>query len=299
MGFDFHSYDIRSSALRPLVRSAWTMSYTETTGYLPGLIAPDAHVEFVFNLGSPPDIGLATTPRPRPSPRAMIYAQRLGLLRLQSTGDNAVVAFRVPPAVASAILHRSLADCWDRPVALTDLIGRDGEEVAEKVSRARPSDRGQILEAWIGERLGDWSSDDARAHAAQNALMSWEGATASAADRFGMAERTLRRRCAAYSGLSPKQLVNSGRILRACLLLRDGAETSIAEIAAYLGFGDQAALTNAFRKHTGTTPAQFRAEPLVFCERPEGAGSAQLAGFCKTGSMRTIIPVEDEFGDDS
>lgn len=82
-----------------------------------------------------------------------------------------------------------------------------------------------------------------------------------------MSERTLRRQFERHAGLSPKQLAMSGRILRACAALSDRGEVPIAHIALDVGFGDQAAFTNAFRHYVGTTPAALRSEPLVYCER--------------------------------
>ena len=85
--------------------------------------------------------------------------------------------------------------------------------------------------------------------------------------QLGFSVRSLRRYCEKYAGLSPKQLVMSGRILRACTSLMDQRLVSISDVANSLGFGDQSAFTNAFRHYVGMTPARLRAEPIVHCER--------------------------------
>lgn len=157
-----------------------------------------------------------------------------------------------------------------------------------------------MLEVWIESRLVDWSADDAHGSAIQDALM-WSGGgrrLTEIAERLGFGLRTLRRRCELYSGLSPKQIANAGRILRACLLLRERRDLSIAEVADAAGFSDQSAFTNAFREDTGMTPGLFRSEPLIFCERPlRRRASSDLSAFYKTPAPHFAIPAEDEFGE--
>lgn len=266
----FADHTLASPALRALVRSVWSMSYAASTDVLPGVIAPDAHVEFVFQTGRPCAILPAGTTQAVPSPSAMIFAQRHGAIRLRPTGENAMLAFRTPPAVAAAILGCSLADCWDRPVALPDLIGEEANRLLDRLVAAPRPSWGAILEAWLISRLSNWGPEHARNLQLQDALI-WRVVrepVSTLADNVGLTLRTLRRHCDKHSGLSPKQLIMSGRILRACARLVDRREMPIAEVAHKAGFGDQAAFTNAFRHYVGMTPAQLRSEPIVFCERP-------------------------------
>lgn len=76
------------------------------------------------------------------------------------------------------------------------------------------------------------------------------------ARRLHVSPRTLKRRLAA-AGTSYARLVEEFRQARAEQLLRD-ASLSVDEIAARLGYCDAAALTRAFRRWTGTTPAAYR-----------------------------------------
>ena len=256
------------AALRALVRSPWGTSYGDGAT-LPGLIVPDAHVEFVFQTGMPADVVLAGG-RPSPTPRAMIYAQRHGAVRLRSTGANEMVAFRTTPVVATIILRHSLQDCWDRAIDLADLIGAEAQSLLDQLATARPDHRDGVLEAWLVRRLTDWGSDESLHHQLQHHLL-WRtcGETVGAlADELGLTERTLRRRLKTYAGISPKQLSMSGRILRASAWLCDRPDLRIAEIALMTGFGDQSAFTNAFKAHVDLTPGELRAEPIVFLERP-------------------------------
>lgn len=270
MAAAFVQYGFARESVRQMVRAAWGLSYTAPSDAMPGLVAPDAHVEFVFQTGAPCATRLGDVERP--SPRAMIFALRRGTLTLVPSGANAIIAFRVAPAVACVILRHPLTDCWDRPVALAELIGREADLLLARIAAAPLADAGRLLEAWLISRLEDWDGDDARQLDLQNHLL-WRSVSESMsalADDIGLTARTLRRHCERSAGLSPKQIAMSGRILRSCIMLRDQRRTPIAAISHELGFSDQAAFTNAFRRHVGMTPAAFRAEPIVHCEGARG-----------------------------
>ncbi|MDQ0462765.1 AraC-like DNA-binding protein [Caulobacter ginsengisoli] len=263
----FIGYGFANPTLAKLAASAWGQSYVGSTGMLPGLIAPDAHVEVILQLGAP--CSVVSGERVIAPPRAMVYALRHGAVRLKPTGDNTMVAFRLAPVVASAVLRANLADCWDRPVALADLIGPEADRLMDRIADAPLEWAGEVLEAWLLARLADWSSDDERQADLQQVLL-WDVAdqpVAVLADQLGFTARTLRRHCQAYAGLSPKQLTMSGRMLRACDLLLGSPGLPLAEAALRLGFNDQSAFANAFRHYLGLTPTQLRAQPLVFYER--------------------------------
>ncbi len=265
----FAALAFEHSRLGALASAPWTMSYEHAATALPGLIAPDAHVEFVFQLGTP--CGIRTIDRSSgPLPAAMLYAQRHGTLALEPRGANAMIAVRTTPAVATVLVGRPLDDCWDRPVDLAGLIGPDADRLVARLAGASPAARPALIEAWLIGRLSDWDADHERSQRLQRALLwrSGDRPVGAFADALGVSERTLRRMCMKDAGLSPKQLSMSGRILRACADLVDRRSLPLAQVALRSGFGDQAAFTNAFRHYVGTTPGRLRAEPIVYCERP-------------------------------
>jgi AraC-like DNA-binding protein len=266
----FDELPFGTSALRELVRVPWRMAYGGEVEALPGVIAPDAHVEFVFQIGSPCATRPASAFAARVSPAAMLYAQRHGTLTLVPSGANEIVAFRVTPAVASVIIGRPLTGLWDRPIALADLIGREADRLLERLAEAPAGAQTGLLESWLVSRLNAWGLEHERNLRMQRALL-WQlggESISSLADSAGVTNRTLRRHFMKHAGVSPKQLSMSGRILRACARLSDRRDIPIAQVALSLGFNDQSAFTNAFRHYVGMTPAQLRAEPIVLCERP-------------------------------
>lgn len=78
---------------------------------------------------------------------------------------------------------------------------------------------------------------------------------------LGVGERTLARRLAA-EGASFAQVLEEMRHDMALSYLEDPG-ISLAQIAYLLGYADQSAFSNAFRRWTGASPSRFRAGPRL------------------------------------
>jgi AraC-like DNA-binding protein len=80
---------------------------------------------------------------------------------------------------------------------------------------------------------------------------------AALARAAGLERRTLLRRFASATGMTPIQYSRRVRIARARELLQ-GGETSQKQIAESLGYKDVASFARAFRKAAGMTPGAYR-----------------------------------------
>lgn len=80
------------------------------------------------------------------------------------------------------------------------------------------------------------------------------------ADRLGVSVRTAQRLAARYVGLSPAALIRRRRLQAAAERLRQDPGTSLAELAAELGYADHAHLCADFRTTLGFTPSGYRAD---------------------------------------
>ncbi|KGN34133.1 AraC family transcriptional regulator [Knoellia sinensis KCTC 19936] len=78
-------------------------------------------------------------------------------------------------------------------------------------------------------------------------------------DAFDLGERALQRLTLDRVGLSPKWLIQRRRLHDAVERLKAGA-TTVGEVAADLGYADQAHFTHDFRTVTGMTPGAFLAD---------------------------------------
>lgn len=124
------------------------------------------------------------------------------------------------------------------------------------IPRADPA-VARFFERYLDERLARLPPDSpvGRVRAGIEALL--PSATLSkVARRLGASPRTLQRWLAS-EGTSFAALVEEVRRARALALVEAGA--SIAEVAWMLGYSEPSAFHRAFRRWTGTTPAQWRA----------------------------------------
>lgn len=265
-GATFHHHEIASPRLAVLVPSIWTLQYEGSVASLSGVVAPDGHVEFVFQTGAP--MAMRSPAGELPTPRAMLFAQSRGAFQIVPKGANSLIALRVAPVVASAIVGRPLIDLWDRPIALGDLIGSEADKLVDALAAAPLLRRGRLLEEWLVSRLSGWSASGQWDLDLHETLFWQSRPLHSLCDTSGCTQRTLRRWFERGVGLSPKQFALTGRILRACAILVDRPEIPLVDVADMLGFNDQAAFANLFRQRVGMTPSTWRAEPATFVHRP-------------------------------
>lgn len=167
----------------------------------------------------------------------------------QALGLQASPSLRVP-VLRDPILMRHFADLG-RMIAVPGGVD-DGmaEETAVAILAAtvgtgasgRPAQRGDAVvrrtAAMLLDRLGDLPP------------------LAEIAAEIGVSREHLIRRFASVHGMPPMAWALQRRVARARTLLRGGMPP--ADVAAILGFADQAHLTRAFRNAMGTTPGWYR-----------------------------------------
>lgn len=140
----------------------------------------------------------------------------------------------------------------------TDLAvdwGKLGQHYVLKLHRARdPDDRLDVLQDLIEDRLYAGPGPDPMALAAAKRLgQGDQGSVENLARRLNEDPRSLRRRFSTQVGMSPKRLQ---RVFRLQALLRELTHSpATADVAARLGFADQAHMIRECRAMTGSTPA--------------------------------------------
>jgi AraC-like DNA-binding protein len=77
------------------------------------------------------------------------------------------------------------------------------------------------------------------------------------AREVGTSRSVLAERFAHYAGMPPMQYLARWRMQLACGLLVSGQQ-NLAQIAAEVGYGSEAALSRAFKREVGVAPAEFR-----------------------------------------
>lgn len=206
------------------------------------------------------------------------YARFYGVTRGRSSvtleGDGWAVGTMLSPAAGRLVLGRSVAEVTDTWIELADLLpdGRPGGALVDDVRAAMqddPHDPAAHLasiarvESWLATHLPVDASG-----LLVNRLVSWlsEHPEVTRVDELareaGLSERSLQRLVEQRIGLSPKWLLQRRRLHDAVEALKAGRGT-LAEVAADLGYADQAHFTHDFRTVTGMTPGDYlRDQPV-------------------------------------
>ncbi len=77
------------------------------------------------------------------------------------------------------------------------------------------------------------------------------------ADRFGIGIRRLQRLVGSHIGFTPKWLIQRYRLQEAAAALREEHPPALADLAAALGYADQAHFSREFKTVVGSTPGAY------------------------------------------
>jgi AraC-like DNA-binding protein len=176
-------------------------------------------------------------------------------------GQGWTVAAMTRPGGLGAFISGSAADFTDRTVPLGKALGADEAALLARVI-AEPDEAARV--AVLAAALEQAVDPQRRLPAAEVAgvarLAEEDRAVQRLGDlceRAGTGPRTLQRKFLQYAGVSPTWVIRRYRLLEAAESVREGKPVSWAEIAAGLGYADQAHLTRDFRAAIGQTPAAY------------------------------------------
>lgn len=170
-------------------------------------------------------------------------------------------------AVGAVLRPAAFAGLVAAPAALVDSFAElDAPELVRAVSEAMPAaPAGAVAraEAWLDERVGARTGEARLANAMAALLMTDAGIlrVEDAAVRLAVSVRTLQRLAHRTVGLPPAAMIRRRRLQEAAQRLRADPRASLAELAAELGYADQAHLAGDFRTVLGLTPSAYRASP--------------------------------------
>jgi AraC-like DNA-binding protein len=177
---------------------------------------------------------------------------------LTDEGETFGVSFR--PVMFQALLGASMASITDRVVPLEHVLGTSARPWARAIDAARaPEEKVALTEALLTpllttrsprlERIRDLVE---RIAVDRSMLRVDDIARASDLDK-----RALQRLFRTYVGVSPKSVIQRYRLHEAAIQLRAPHPPSLAELAASLGYADQAHFGRDFKRTVGQTPRAF------------------------------------------
>jgi AraC-like DNA-binding protein len=177
---------------------------------------------------------------------------------LTDEGETFGVSFR--PVMFQALLGASMESITDRVVPLEHVLGTSARPWARAIDAARPAEEKVALtEALLTplltrpspriERIRDLVE---RIAVDRSILRVDDIARASDLDT-----RALQRCFRTYVGVSPKSVIQRYRLHEATIQLRAPDPPSLADLAASLGYADQAHFGRDFKRTVGQTPRAF------------------------------------------
>jgi AraC-like DNA-binding protein len=178
--------------------------------------------------------------------------------RLEGAGQILGITFH--PGAFFPFLGRPVADLTDKMIQLGSLFAIDVARLEETVL-APHDDRACIerAESFLRERLPprDDQADHARAIVERVAADSDLTTVDAVAGAFQINKRALQRLFSRYVGIGPKGVIQIFRLQEAVARLQSDDPPSIADLAAELGYYDQAHFVSAFKAVAGKAPSAY------------------------------------------
>lgn len=180
---------------------------------------------------------------------------------LQARGQVFGIKFR--PGVFDLGARQSASALTDQTIALCQTWGAEGAAWAHQLS-AQPTaaQACSVAEAYLltrGLRISPARAalrDLVERMASEHTLLR----VAQAAQLAGCTVRTLERRFRQHVGVSPTWVIRRYRLLEAVEQLQQGSACCLADLAAALGYFDQAHLARDFQALLGVSPSRFARE---------------------------------------
>lgn len=198
----------------------------------------------------------------QPGPvEARLYGVARGLSTRVLVGQGWTVAAMTRPGGLGAFITGSAAELTDRVVPLGPAVGTDEAALLRQVT-AEPDEAARVtLLAAALEQAVDPERSLPAARVAEAARIAEQDRTVrrlgDLCERAAVGQRTLQRMFLQYAGVSPTWVIRRYRLLEAAESVREGKPVSWAQVAAGLGYADQAHLTRDFRAAIGQTPAAY------------------------------------------
>jgi len=176
-------------------------------------------------------------------------------------GEVDVFILLILPDAMHALTGLDIAAQVDRYCSPADVLDVDWVSMVNAVLHAADNTgRIQIIEEFL---LPRWQALGQARSATGNAFQQWAHIVANRAaiHAEGRSERQIDRRIKDWTGLPLRQLRGMGRAEGTLLQARDALaadQLKWAEIAATMGFSDQAHLSREFRRVTGLSPRELK-----------------------------------------
>jgi AraC-like DNA-binding protein len=188
------------------------------------------------------------------------------------TGRQEGLEVNLAPFALHMLLGVPLHEISNRVVELADLLGREADELVERLAGLPGwEERFSLLDAVLGARLREARPPSPSIAWSLRRLRATAGAVSVSelAAELGCSRRHLVAGFREEVGLPPKRVARILRFERVLSRLDREGGLRLGDIAADCGYYDQPHLNRDFRDFTGASPGEWLARRM-----PDGAGTA-------------------------
>ncbi|WP_174551447.1 helix-turn-helix domain-containing protein [Rhodococcoides kyotonense] len=260
-----------SAKLRPYVRAYDGYSLS---GYEPGqhIGMPSPYLTVIVSIGD--KLQIADSPRQGAcSFETLASGISAEPVTIAHDGNQHGIQLSLTPSGARSLFGVPTAALGDWMVDLSDVLGRDADELLDRVSDASDwMDRFDVVDEILGRSPTEQQVDPTLREAWRQ-LVDAGGAArvGEVASNIGWSRRHLVGRFAAEFGISPKDAARIARFHRSHRLMKRPAVPRLSDIAASCGYYDQAHMAREWRDLAGVSPSQWRRdEKFSFVQDEDG-----------------------------
>ena len=222
-------------------------------------ILPNGRVELLVNFGEP--YRTVCGAGPQRLVRAWLGGLQVGPTVVEQPIRQSIMGVRLSPAGAHALLGRPLSEVAGLVVDLRDLVGRTGEELADRLQEAASiGKRFRIAAEWVRDQAAHSSGGDPAIVRVRAEIDRSFGAVPIARLREGthLSKAQLVTAFREQIGLPPKLYARVVRFRHATALLQAGRRP-LADLALAAGYYDQPHMNAEFRALAGLSPREILA----------------------------------------
>lgn len=276
-GFEMHVRRAHS-ALRPYLGDLIGYAYCGAPPELHrGL--PTQYLTVVISLDEP--LGIAWPGEPVEKFQTVVSGLHSTAVRIGDSPNLSGIQLALTPAGSRALLGQPSGELAATMLDVDTLLGVSAQEIGERL-RAAPHwhERFDIVERLLLEAWRDELTGEPRAELgwAWQRLCETAGGVGvqELAGEVGWSRRHLTERFRTEYGLTPKVAARVMRFEQAIDRLKARPLTRLADLAADLGYADQAHLTREFHSIAGCSPRQWMTEELPFVQDDRRTAEEEL-----------------------
>jgi AraC-like DNA-binding protein len=196
-------------------------------------------------------------------PKSFVYGQITHYNDICSVGDMAMLIVVLQPNVLLPLLGIAAYEFIDTIVQLKDLFGQEARDLEDQVANAASlPEAAAIVEQFLLKKIAAASNRHYIVDEAIGIVHKYKGIIniKNLVDVLPVTERQLERRFSEQVGISPKKFIDTVRFQNYLKQLQKlSSIKELSSLSYACGYYDQAHLNNFFRKHTGVTPLQYKA----------------------------------------